>query len=134
MTDILHLHSMFRIKILLKRKDNVHMINIALDLMDTGLFPCPDLWRDVIKNFYSILLGPFGNSQIESRVIDQHQCIRFEIQNILFTKFDVSEDCSQVHYYLNKTHESKISNMLCRFSAHLFHFVSSPKSEIDSVF
>src|SRR5690606_21885388 len=93
MPNILHRKMMFLfVKIFLERQNHIHVIDIAFNRFDTVFFPCPNLWRNIIMRVKTLLFCPFGNSHIESGIIDKNYRIWMELFDVFFTKFDVIEN------------------------------------------
>ena len=92
------------IEFLFKGENNVHVINIPLDLFYAIFFPGPDLGRNIVVDRYPIFVGRFCNSEIETRIVEVDLGGVFVFQDVFFTKFDFVEFCAKVNDLLGESH------------------------------
>ena len=114
-----------------ERKDREKLVHITLYILDTVLFPCPYLRRNIIVN-RNLRLGmhEFGNIEVESRIVYQDYYIRIPGNDILLATFHVCKNGAQMKQHRNKTHISQFLIMLNHCSADSRHQVAPEKTEI----
>ena len=112
-----------------KGEDANHAMDDLLHFDYSFFFPCPYLGRNVIGNFQSLLIPPFGNAQIKSGIIDAYEHIWFKLLDIFFTKTQVAKNGRQVFNYFPKTHEGELAIMLYQGSSGSFHQVATPATD-----
>ena len=119
------------IKINLKRQDREQLIHIATDILDTVLFPCPYLGRDIVMNRYSQFgMNMFSYLQIETRIINKYDHIRIPLFYVAFTERHIFKNGSKMQKYGYKSHISHITIMLYTESPFRRHQVASEEAEI----
>ena len=118
------------IEILFKRQDYIHGIYVPFNGFDAVFFPSPYLWGDVIMSRNSSLFSPLGNAHIKTRVIYEDKHIGLKLCNISFAKVNIAENCSEIGYYLPKTHKGQIAVVLHELSSYSFHTITSPKAKL----
>ena len=75
-------------------------------------------------------MRPFGNTKVESWIVDADDNIGAECGDILLAGTDIAEDGFQVHSYLDKAHDGKIADMADgRFADGFCHHIATPIAE-----
>src|SRR4029077_17800318 len=83
MTDKHCAESRRGVEISFERKNAEHKIDEARHFFDAPTVPCPDLRADVINSFVALRVPSQSarQSQIETRIIDQDDCVGFAFLN-----------------------------------------------------
>lgn len=76
-----------------------------------------------------LLMGPFGNTEVETGEIDKNKCIRLKGFDVFFTKGKVTENLRQVGQDFEKTHKGHFLVMLYERAAGLLHAVPAPAAD-----
>src|ERR1051326_1864835 len=87
-TDEYGAHARLLVEIGLKRKDAEHQIDRARHFVDASRVPSPNLRTDIVNYLllWRLPLQRARQPQIATRVVDQHYCVRFALQNF-FERF-----------------------------------------------
>src|SRR4029077_12347234 len=85
MTDKHCAESRRSVEISFERKDAQYKIDEARHFFDAPTVPCPDLRADVINSFVALRVPSQSacQSQIETRIIDQDNCVGFAFMNFV---------------------------------------------------
>ena len=76
-----------------ERQNGEQFIDIAFDILDTILLPCPDLGRDiVIDRDICPTLYIFCNLQVETRIVHQDYTVRLPLGDIALAHLHITED------------------------------------------
>ena len=121
MPDVVHVHALFFVKRLLERQNHHHLVHIAADLLDAPFLPRPDLRGNVIDNLEVLLFREFGDAEVESGIVHQHEDIRLPREDIPLAYPDVPQHFAQMHKNLPKTHESHLLVVHKQLCSSLLH-------------
>src|SRR5207248_1482237 len=109
-TDEHGTYARFLVEIGLKRKDAEHQIDRPRHSFDAARIPSPHLRTDVINYFLLWRLQRTGQTQIESRIVDQYDCVWFALLNFferfakLFPKITILPE------HFPQTENSRVAN------------------------
>ena len=116
----------------LEGHQSIDGIGVFLELLDPACPPCPDLGRDIIEHFVTLLMGVTRHRHIEARIIDKNHDIGLVGIHILAAKTKIGKNRTQMHGHFGKSHESQIPVMLDHGGACRLHQVASPATELSS--
>jgi hypothetical protein len=86
----------------------------------------PTAGGDVVDVLEPVLMGKFGNLEIESGVVDVDDDVGFEFQDVLFAETDVAQHRLQVQSHFDKAHIGQIADMADRATRNRLHVVTTP--------
>ena len=130
MSDKIDFIIIFIVKVFLKRKNDVHTLNILFDFEYPGLLPGPDLRGNIVEHPDPMLSSKAGNTQVKSGIIHQDQHIGLIIKDIPTAKFHIPDDGHDVHQHLHKSHKSQFVVMLHKLSTLSLHQITAPTPEV----
>ena len=122
---------MLLIIINLKRQDAEHAIDIFADILEPIFLPCPNLWRDIVEHLgRQFLLDPFGNAEIEPRIVNQDDRIGLICSNILLATAHACEYFAQMQRYLNEAHICQLRIVAHQDTSLSLHCIASIEAEL----
>ena len=96
-------------EIYLERQDGEEFVDIATDVLDAVLFPCPDFRRNVVKNmrnttvwklftfrFPLFISNVFCNLQIEAWIIHENHTVWFPISDVLLAHLHIFQNSGKM--------------------------------------
>ena len=90
---------------LLEGENGEEQIHIPTDVLDTILFPGPDLGGDVVADGnLRMAADKVGYLQVETGVVNQDDHIGFPSQDIPLAATQSTEDSTQMEQYGNESH------------------------------
>ena len=115
----------------LEGQNGEELIDIALDILDAVLFPCPDFRGDVIIDGY-VCLGFYKLRylQIKAWIVDEDDAIRLPGYNIILAHLHIPQYRRQMKKYRNETHIGEVAIVANAGSAHRLHQVATKESEL----
>ena len=94
--------SRFVVELRLKRKYAEHQLQVARHLADSSPVPRPDLGADVVDDLQGrrFLLQSARQTQIESRIIDQHNGVRIDLRHFSKSALELLTEISiPLHHF-----------------------------------
>ena len=79
---------------------------------------------------HAAFFGPFGDAHVEAGIIYEDDGIGGEREDVFLAKFDVSQDGTQVHDNLGKSHECEVAVVPDQLAARCCHEIAAPESDL----
>ena len=115
----------------LEGQDGEECVDIALDILDAVLLPCPDLGRDVIINGY-VCLGFYKLRylQIKAGIVDKDDAIGLPGEDIVLAHLHVREYRWQMEKHRNEAHIGEVAIVAHAGATNGCHQVASEEAKL----
>ena len=118
-------------KVHLERKDGKEFVDIATDILDAILFPCPDLrGYIVIDGYFCLGFYIFGNVEIKAGIIDKDDTIRMPHQDIQLAHPHILQNGWKMEQNGNEAHIGKFPIVFHQRAAYRCHQVAAKETKV----
>ena len=115
----------------LEGKNREQLVDIALNVFDAPLFPCPYFGRDVIVNRnVGVSTQIAGYAEVEARIVDQDYHIGLPCSDVAFAHLHVAQYGAQVQQHWHKAHVGQLAIVFYAGAAHSLHKVATEETKL----